>query len=52
MENLVDMAIAYNREAKEALTAIWEELNPGQQKKILKKPIVRAWLVRYGIATI
>ena len=52
MESLVDMAIAYNREAKEALTALWEEMNQGQQKKVLKNPIVRAWLLRYGIATI
>lgn len=46
---LLDKALAYNREAREALAALRGELNQGQQKKVMKNPIVRAWLVRYGI---
>lgn len=47
--DLLDKALAYNREARVALAALWGELNQGQQKKVLKNPIVRAWLLRYGI---
>lgn len=47
--DLLYKALAYNREAREALAGLWSELNQGQQKKVLKNSIVWVWLVRYGI---
>ena len=46
---LQEKAIAYNREAKEAIETICNELNKGQRKKLLKNPVVRAWLEKYKI---
>lgn len=43
---LQEKAIAYNREAKEA---IWNALNKGQRKKLLKNPVIKAWLEKYKI---
>lgn len=36
-------------ETKNALTLVYNELNQGQQKKILKNEQVRAILVKYGV---
>lgn len=33
---LIDKVIAYNKEVKEALETVFNELNAGQQKKLLK----------------
>ena len=38
---LQEKAIAYNREAKEAIETIWNELNKGQRKKLLKNPVIK-----------
>lgn len=37
-------------EAKAALQLIWDNLNQGQQKKLLKNEEVHALLLRYGMA--
>jgi hypothetical protein len=47
--NLKDKVIAYNKEVKEALATIYNELNKGQQKKLLKSDKVRALFDRYKI---
>ena len=46
---LQEKAIAYNREAKEATETIWNELNKGQRKTLLKNPVIKAWLEKYKI---
>lgn len=46
---LQEKALAYNRETKEAIEIIWNELNKGQQKKLLKNPVIKAWLERFKI---
>ena len=35
-------------EAKTALQAVYNDLNQGQQKKLLKNPAIRAMFERYG----
>ena len=47
---LQEKAIAYNREAKEAIETIWNELNKGQRKKLLKNPVIKACLERFKIS--
>lgn len=49
MGDLVKKVLEYNLETKEALSLIWDDLNPGQQKQRLKNPSVKALLLRYGI---
>ena len=44
-----EMVIAYNRELKEALETVFNELNKGQQKKLLKSEKVKALFDRYKI---
>lgn len=46
---LQEKALAYNRETKEAIETIWNELNKGQQKKLLKNPVIKALLEKYKI---
>lgn len=46
---LVEKAKAYNRELKEALQLIYDELNPGQRKKLMRNPAIKALYERYGI---
>ena len=46
---LTEKVIAYNKEIKEALETIFNELNNGQQKKLLKSDKVKALFDRYGI---
>lgn len=46
---LVEKAKAYNRELKEALQLIYNELNQGQRKKLLRNPAIKALYERYGI---
>lgn len=49
--NLKDKVIAYNREVKEALQTVYDELNQGQRKKLLKSEVVKAMFDRYGVVT-
>lgn len=36
-------------ETKSALLLIWNELNHGQQKKLVRNPAIKALFVRYGV---
>lgn len=47
---LQEKALAYNRETKEAIETIWNELNKDQQKKLLKNPVIKTWLERFKIS--
>lgn len=49
MNELKEKVIAYNKEIKEALETIYNELNQGQQKKLLKSDKVKALFDRYKI---
>lgn len=49
MSDLREKVIAYNIEVKTALETIYNELNHGQQKKLLKSEKVKALFDRYGI---
>lgn len=42
---------ACKAETKEALQTVYNELNSGQQKKILKSDTVKALFDRYGVET-
>ena len=46
---LVDKVIAYNIEIKTALQTMYDALNHGQQKKILKDEKVKALFDRYSV---
>ena len=46
---LQEKTLAYNREAKEVIGTIWNELNKGQRQKLLKNPVIRVWLEKYKI---
>ena len=39
MSELTEKVLAYNREVKEALQTVYNELNHGQQKKLLKRKL-------------
>lgn len=39
---LVEKAMAYNRELRDALQLIYDELNQGQRKKIMRNPTIKA----------
>ena len=43
--------LAYNLEIKEALQTVYDELNHGQRKKLLKSEFVKAMFERYGVVT-
>ena len=49
MMTLVDKVIAYNIETKNALQTMYDALNKGQQKKIVKNEKVKALFDRYGV---
>lgn len=49
MSKLKERVIAYNKEIKAALQAVYNDLNPGQRKKLLRNPAIRAMFVRYGV---
>lgn len=38
-------------ETREALQAVYDDLNQGQQKKLLRNPAIRAMFERYGVKT-
>ena len=46
---LVDKVIAYNIEIKTALQTMYDALNHGQQKKILKNEKVKELFDRYSV---
>lgn len=46
---LHERAIKYNRELLEVLQLIYNELNPGQRKKLMRNPAIKALYERYGI---
>ena len=46
---LVDKVIAYNIEIKTALQTMYDALNKGQQKKIVKNKEVKALFDRYSV---
>jgi hypothetical protein len=49
MSELRERVIAYNTEVKEALQAVYNDLNHGQRKKLLRNPAIRAMFGRYGV---
>ena len=49
MSELTDKVLTYNRKAKGALQTVYNELNRGQQKKLLKSEVVKAMFERYGV---
>lgn len=50
MSELRDRVIAYNAEIKAALQAVYNDLNQGQRKKLLRNPVIRAMFEQYGVA--
>ena len=50
MSELRERVIAYNTEVKAAFQAVYNDLNHGQQKKLLRNPTIRAMFERYGVA--
>lgn len=51
MSELRDRVVAYNTEVKAALQAVYNDLNQGQRKKLLKNPTIRSMFERYGVET-
>ena len=49
MNELRERVIACNKEVKNALQAIYNDLNQGQRKKLLRNPAIRAMFERYGV---
>nr|DAG85025.1 MAG TPA: hypothetical protein [Caudoviricetes sp.] len=49
MSELKERVIAYNTEVKDALQAVYNDLNQGQRKKLLRNPAIRAMFERYGV---
>ena len=49
MSELKERVIAYNTEVKSALQAVYNDLNQGQRKKLLRNPTIRAVFERYGV---
>lgn len=48
---MTDKVIAYNREVKDALQTVYNALNQGQRKKLLKSEVIKAMFERYGVVT-
>ena len=51
MSELRERVIAYNAEVKGALQAVYNGLNQGQRKKLLRNPVIRSMFDRYGVET-
>lgn len=49
MNELRKKVIEYNTEVKDALQAVYSDLNQGQRKKLLRNPAIRAMFERYGV---
>ena len=51
MSELRERVVAYNKEVKAELQAVYNDLNQGQRKKLLRNPAIRAMFERYGVET-
>ncbi len=51
MSELRERVVSYNAEIKAALQAVYNDLNQGQRKKLLRNPVIRAMFERYGVKT-
>ena len=49
MNELRKKVIEYNTEVKDALQAVYSDLNQGQRKKLLRNPAIRSMFERYGV---
>lgn len=49
MSDLRERVIAYNKEVKAALQEVYNDLNQGQRKKLLRNPTIRSMFERYGV---
>ena len=49
-QDLYNRVKAVKEETRIALQTVFDELNQGQQKKILKNPEVKALFDRYGVS--
>nr|DAF84777.1 MAG TPA: hypothetical protein [Siphoviridae sp. ctss15] len=49
MSELKERVIAYNKKVKAALQEVYNDLNHGQRKKLLRNPTIRAMFERYGV---
>lgn len=49
MSELKERVIAYNAEIKAALQEVYNDLNQGQRKNLLRNPSIRAMFERYGV---
>jgi hypothetical protein len=49
MSEMRERIIAYNKEVKAALQEVYNDLNHGQRKKLLRNPAIRAMFERYGV---
>lgn len=49
MSELTDKVLAYNREIRNALQTVYDELNQGQRKKLLKSQVVKSMFERHGV---
>ena len=49
MNDLIERAKAYNKELKDGLQAIFNELNQGQTKKVLKNDTIKTLVEKYKI---
>ena len=48
--DLITKTNASRSETKAALQAVYNDLNKGQRKKLLRNPTIRALFERYGVA--
>ena len=48
-EDLISKVAAHKAETKEALQLVFNSLNKGQQKKILKEYAIKTLFDRYGV---
>ena len=44
-----ERVLQYNNEIKESLSLIYNELNAGQQKKLLKNDTIKSLLTKYKV---
>lgn len=49
MNELRKKVIEYNPEVKTALQEVFNDLNQGQRKKLLRNPTIRSMFERYGV---
>ena len=49
MSELRERVVAYNKEVKDALQAVYSDLNQGQRKKLLRNHAIRSMFERYGV---